>query len=243
MNSVQRYYNQSYTKTQLDLDEKGNSFKKISNLWIEPDYKLKILDLGCGAGSVSAELINRGHHVTGIDVMKDAVERACRRGLDALVYDLNNPLPFEDNSFDRVLALDILEHLFDPIAMLTEIQRVLKSQGHLLLFLPLHFDIRQRFHILFGKGIVSYEHLYYDANTTAWNYFHIRFFTLSETYSMLRSTNFVPDTDPDYRPIITSDLPKLWRNIFSWQGVKKLAQHWPNLFSSGVFMRLQNMKN
>lgn len=243
MSSVQHYYDQSYAQNQLSLDEKGNSFNKIRGLWIEPERKINVLDLGCGTGSVSAELITRGHHVTGIDVMADAVKRACERGLNALVYDLNNPLPFEANSFDCVLALDILEHLFDPIAMLMEIQRVLDSQGYLLLFLPLHFDIRQRFRMLFGKGIVSYEHLYYDANTTAWNYFHIRFFTLHEIYNMLQLTDLVPDANPDYRPIITSDLPKLWRDIFSWQRAKKMAQHWPNLFSKGVFMRLRNQRN
>jgi len=188
---LSKYYNENYAKAQLDLDEEGNTFSKISGLWKETKPHMRILDIGCGAGAVSNELVRRGHEVYGLDLMKEAVTRAKERGIHAEIYDVNDlPLPFQNGFFDCILALDILEHLFDPLSLLQEMKRVLSAQGYAIVFLPLHFDIRQRFRILSGKGILLYEHLWYDPNLVSWNYFHIRFYTLKEAERFIRACGF-----------------------------------------------------
>lgn len=53
---LKEYYNENYAKIQLDLDERSNNFSKISDLWKETKPQIRILDIGCGAGSVSHEL-------------------------------------------------------------------------------------------------------------------------------------------------------------------------------------------
>ena len=188
---LDKYYNESYAKTQLDLDERSNSFSKIDSLWKETRGQMRILDIGCGSGSVSHELVKRGHEVYGLDIMKEAIVRAKQRGIRAEIHDLNNlPLPYQDGFFDCVLALDILEHLFDPLSLLQEMKRILSERGYAIVFLPLHFDIRQRLRILSGKGILLYEHLWYNPNSVSWRYFHIRFYTLQEAQEFIRAGGF-----------------------------------------------------
>jgi SAM-dependent methyltransferase len=233
---MKEYYNQRYAKTQLDLDEKGNTFEKIRDVWQENKMPMRVLDIGCGAGSVSGELVRRGHLVHGLDVLEEAVCRAKRRGIQAEVYDLNRlPLPFEENHFDCVLALDILEHLYDPLGLLRDLYRLLAPDGFAIVFLPLHFDIRQRLRILTGKGILLYEHLLYDPNCKPWEYFHIRFFTLGEAQDLLRIARFRIDAQV-FRPMVISDLHVYEKPFRIGRILKYLTSRHPALFASGVKM-------
>lgn len=230
------YYNQSYAKNQLDLDERGNTFDKICDVWQEKKSRMSILDIGCGAGSVSEELVRRGHTVHGIDIIEEGVSRAKKRGLIAEVYDLNQvPLPFEDGSFDCVLALDVLEHIFDPMALLKEIKRLLRVSGYAIIFLPLHFDLRQRLRMLVGKGLIQYEHLMYDPNCVAWEYFHIRFFTLYEAEAFITAGGFFIERRV-YRPIVTANIGWPGKLLLNIRTARFLAPRLPSLFASGVKM-------
>ena len=233
---VSKYYNENYAKAQLDLDEEGNTFSKISDLWKETKSQMRILDIGCGAGSVSGELAKRGHEVYGLDIMAEAVARARNRGINAEIYDVNNlPLPFKDSFFDCILALDILEHLFDPLSLLRNMKRILSDQGYAIVFLPLHFDIRQRLRILAGKGIMLYEHLWYNPNSVSWEYFHIRFYTLREAEIFIRVGGFCIQQRV-YRPIVAADMGRLGHRFFNTSAAQFLSRRLPTLFSSGILM-------
>jgi SAM-dependent methyltransferase len=231
---VKEYYNNTYARTQLDLDEKFNTFSKISDMWEESKPCMRILDIGCGAGSVSDELVKRGHEVYGMDIMREGVDRAKRRGILAEIYDVNDvPLPYKDSFFDCILALDILEHLFDPLSLLRDLNRLLSADGYAIIFLPLHFDIRQRLRMLLGKGILLYEHLWYDPNCVSWEYFHIRFFTLPEAEEFIKMGGFVIERRV-YRPIITSDMGWIGRRLWNASAKRFLANRFPSLFASGI---------
>lgn len=237
---LREYYNDKYAKTQLDLDEGSNTFSKISDLWKETKPQMRILDIGCGAGSVSGELAKRGHEVCGLDIMAEAVARAKNRGINAEIYDVNNlPLPFKDSFFDCILVLDILEHVFDPLSLLREMRRVLSAEGYSIIVLPLHFDLRQRLRILAGEGIVHYEHLWYDPNCVSWEYFHIRFFTLHEAEEFIKKGGFVIERSV-YRPIIAADMSWLARHFLNASAARFLANRIPSLFSSGIKMVIRN---
>jgi len=235
---VKAYYDRIYANGHLDLDEQGNTFVKIADAWRETKPKMRVLDIGCGAGSVSGELVQRGHLVYGLDVMDEAVRRATQRGLTAQVYDVNKGLPLEDGYFDCVLALDILEHLFDPLAALREIRRVLAADGYAIISLPLHFDLRQRLRILAGKGIVSYEHLWYNPDNVAWGYFHIRFFTLREVKDFIATGGFRIEHRV-YRSKFTKDMHWLGNLFLNWRVVALLTAIRPSLFASDIKMVIQ----
>jgi ubiquinone/menaquinone biosynthesis C-methylase UbiE len=93
-----------------------------------------ILDVGCGTGG-NLTLFNG--FVVGLDISPQALELARKRNPDAVLCrgEAEN-LPFKDESFDLVLALDLLEHLPDDIKGLSEMYRVLKKGGNALITVP-----------------------------------------------------------------------------------------------------------
>ncbi|MDQ3132929.1 MAG: class I SAM-dependent methyltransferase [Acidobacteriota bacterium] len=94
----------------------------------------RILDVGCGTGG-NLEMLEKFGVAEGVDVSDDALEFCKLKGLKAH-KGLAESLPFADESFDVVTALDVIEHLDDDVAGLTEMHRVLKSGGKTLIFVP-----------------------------------------------------------------------------------------------------------
>lgn len=93
-----------------------------------------VLDAGCGSGTLSAALLGRGATVTGIDASAEMLELAKQRlGGDAelRLADLDDPLPFEDDTFDDAIASLVLHYLQDWSTPLAEMRRVLKPGGRL----------------------------------------------------------------------------------------------------------------
>jgi len=97
--------------------------------------QLEILDVGCGTGSTLKELERYGHAI-GADVSEEAVRFSKLRGC-ANVYRIEEGgLFFEDEMFDLVVALDVIEHITDDCAALSEYYRITKYSGILLLTVP-----------------------------------------------------------------------------------------------------------
>lgn len=87
-----------------------------------------VLDLGCGDGLFLEMLQRKGFEAEGLDASSEAVKKCIAKGLKAQVYDFTHkPLPYEDNSFDSVVLLDVLEHTYSPEPMLCEAARVAKT--------------------------------------------------------------------------------------------------------------------
>jgi SAM-dependent methyltransferase len=99
-----------------------------------PNSKLSILDVGCGTGA-NLEMLKQFGDAEGVDVSDDALEFCRLKGLK-VHKGLAESLPFADESFDLVTALDVVEHLDDDIAGLKEMNRVLKADGKTLIFVP-----------------------------------------------------------------------------------------------------------
>lgn len=89
----------------------------------------RTLDLGCGEGRVGAFLQSLGHHVIGVDASPGMVELARERH-DAIVADAA-ALPFDDGSFDLVIAYMSVMNFDDPESAIAEAARVLEPGGRL----------------------------------------------------------------------------------------------------------------
>ena len=96
--------------------------------------KIRILDVGCGTGA-NIEMLSQYGEAEGVDVSDDALEFCRRKGL-AVQKGLAETLPYAEGSFDLTTALDVVEHLDDAVAGLTEMYRVTKSGGYSLIFVP-----------------------------------------------------------------------------------------------------------
>ena len=95
----------------------------------------KILDAGCGTGA-NLKMLKAYGSAEGVDISPQAVEFCRERGLNSVKLGAIEHLPYDDDSFDLVTALDVIEHLDDDLAGLREIRRVLRSDGRLLVFVP-----------------------------------------------------------------------------------------------------------
>lgn len=94
----------------------------------------RVLDVGCGTG---ANLLLFDGQIVGLDISLKALKLAKRRKRNALlVQGSATALPFKDEIFDLVLALDLLEHLPDDLQGLREMYRVLKKGGTILVTVP-----------------------------------------------------------------------------------------------------------
>lgn len=99
------------------------------------DRRPRILDVGCGTGANLLMLSQYGD-AEGVDISKDALAFCRERGLDKVKLGAGEQLPYEDGTFDLVTAFDVVEHMDDDLAGLSEMRRVLRPGGRVLLFVP-----------------------------------------------------------------------------------------------------------
>jgi 2-polyprenyl-3-methyl-5-hydroxy-6-metoxy-1,4-benzoquinol methylase len=100
----------------------------------------RVLDVGCGEGRFAAALEHAGALVVGIDVAEEPLRRARTRhpSLDLRVVDGEGSWPLHDAAFDVVWAGEVIEHVADTATWLSEVRRVLRPGGTLLLSTPAH---------------------------------------------------------------------------------------------------------
>ncbi|MDQ1639852.1 MAG: hypothetical protein QOF62_3191 [Pyrinomonadaceae bacterium] len=96
---------------------------------------LNILDVGCGTGA-NLEMLSQFGQAEGVDVSAEALEFCRERGLQQVKQGAAEALPYENDSFDLVTGLDVVEHLDDDVAGLKEMRRVLRAGGRAVLFVP-----------------------------------------------------------------------------------------------------------
>ncbi len=95
----------------------------------------RILDAGCGSGRNMVELTRHGT-VTGIELSGPSVELARGRNAGEVIAGSVLEMPFPDGSFDFAVSLDVIEHLEDDLAALTELRRTIAPGGALLVTVP-----------------------------------------------------------------------------------------------------------
>jgi malonyl-CoA O-methyltransferase len=105
---------------------------KVAEL-LGPVSGLRILDLGCGTGRHSLRLATAGAIVTAVDFSEGMLAQARKRAGDLPVnfhaHDLTQPLPFADDSFDRIICGLVLDHIPEPEPLFAEMRRVCAPTG------------------------------------------------------------------------------------------------------------------
>lgn len=102
---------------------------------------MKVLDVGCGRGfyEIAISTIYPGHMVVGVDLNEGyltVARKTVRSNSISFIKADATELPFPDNSFDRVICSEVLEHVKDDCAVLSEIHRVVKKKGKVLISVP-----------------------------------------------------------------------------------------------------------
>ena len=177
--------NKSYAA--LDLEtlaalDPNTSYAKIREL---VGSGKRVLDVGCGPGNLATILSRMGNVVVGID--KDdgalaAAQRVCERTIAADLDDAELGELVADERFDVVVFADVLEHVRNPVKLLTSSRRVLREAGCIIVSIPnvAHGAVR----LALLRGRFEYQQLGILDDT------HLRFYTRESVLRLLSESGF-----------------------------------------------------
>lgn len=119
------------------LDEKNKRTLELTS----PKTTDKILVIGTGVYPKIEFFLNKLYkckNITSGDIEKPNIQNAKKQlpQLKFIYLDAQKKFPFKDKSFDKIIFTDVLEHLLNETIALSEIQRILKQQGTLILSVP-----------------------------------------------------------------------------------------------------------
>lgn len=177
------------------------------------------LDLGSGDGLFLSLLKEKGISGEGLDISEEGVAKTRRKGLKASVFDFNAKLPFKDNTFDVVVMLDLLEHVYAPERLLKEAVRV--SRNSLIVSVPNFSSLPARLQTLAGS--VPENNHPHKGHIFWFNYFILK--------KLTRSAGVYP---------VEIRVNTFWQNYFVVGALLKfLARIWPSLFALSFVVQLK----
>ncbi len=147
-NRYHKLYDTAYYERLHRLNSIGNNaYREAQRLetievLCKPHISDKVLELGCGTGFYTRLLAPRVHRIVGIDFSATAIEKAVAQGqadnVQFVIGDMQNLSMFPDSLFDKILAIDVLEHLSDSQlhTCLGQIARLLYKGGAFVFFTP-----------------------------------------------------------------------------------------------------------
>lgn len=165
--------------------------------------KHRILDIGCGNGSLTNFILQQGYEVVGIEESESGIKLASENYPDCQfiqgsIYDL--PDKELEEKFDIVISLEVIEHLFYPKELVRAAKKILKPNGILIITTPYHGYLKNLMLAITGKM---------DKHFTAlWDGGHIKFFSVNSLTSLLESENY---TDINFK--FAGRYPYLWKTM------------------------------
>lgn len=185
-----------YDKWKIDLSYYSHSRPEVARL--VPRAAKKILDVGCGAGALGLELLNRQDcELYGIECNSFVGSLAKNYYARVDIADIEQfDFPYEKDFFDCILLADVLEHLKNPWQIVKELSHYLKPSGSLICSIPNITHAEALFPLLLGKwdyvdaGILDRTHLRFFTPQTVQSLFP------SDTFQIHSQTNQYIDNDP-----------------------------------------------
>ena len=134
------WYYQSIKRNPLQRYWHNRRFEEVGKLIEKSDSQ--ILDIGCADGVFTKVILDKSgaKKIIGIDVLKSSVDWANKhwKRNKRLTFRVGNAhdLKFKSNTFDAVFALEVLEHVHEPMKVFKEVKRVLKKGGYFVTLVP-----------------------------------------------------------------------------------------------------------
>ena len=225
------YYERYWTGKWRPLNEVGTFLSGVISSALA--QAANCIDVGCGDGRTAAQWNRDALDLVGVDVSESAVAAASARGIDARLVEDASSLPFENDSFDAALCLEVFEHLFAPHDVAAEIVRVLRPGGILIATVPNAAYWRRRADLaVLGRWNPLGDVL---AVAEPWRDPHIRFFTVRSFERMLRAAGYHPVSVGAHGGGILRDIPgarRLRRKADSSALYQRAERLFPALFGA-----------
>jgi 2-polyprenyl-3-methyl-5-hydroxy-6-metoxy-1,4-benzoquinol methylase len=139
------------------------TIKRFNELLDKFEYYRKnnrILDIGCGSGFFLEVAKNRGWQVFGTEYTVEAIEICNKKEISMHLGKLD-PLWFDENFFDIIVSIEVIEHINNPLEELNNIKTILR-EGGLFYFTTPNFNSIERFILRDKYSVIEYpEHLSY----------------------------------------------------------------------------------
>nr|WP_249808867.1 class I SAM-dependent methyltransferase [Bradyrhizobium sp. 174] len=169
-----------------------------------PAESLRLMDLGCGNGSVTELLRKRGHPVVGIDPSEDGIKAAKAKYPHLTVergsaYD---ELSKTYGKFDIVVSLEVVEHVYSPREYANTVYDLLVPGGIAIISTPYHGYLKNLALAITGK---------WDRHFTAlWDHGHIKFWSMPTLTTLLEEKGF-----RDIHYVRTGRIPALAKSMIA----------------------------
>jgi len=157
----------------------------------------KLLDVGCGSGSLLFKAKAKFNEVYGIDISPSRIEEAYKSAVKKFgennnfhfsVCNINEKINFPDNMFDAVTSIAVLEHVFDPYYVVSEVYRILKPSGIFIAEVPNIAYVKQRIKLLCGQLPVTSTPK--NWKEIGWDGGHLHYFTKKTFCGLLEDCGF-----------------------------------------------------
>ncbi len=180
---------------------------------------LRLLDIGCATGILLEEAEKRGMNATGIDLSRDAVTACKKKKLTAIFGRVTDYVKkAKHSSYDVIVASQVIEHEYEPIAMLRAIRLLLRPGGMALVMTP---GFETPYRIIMGSGWVGYKHPE-----------HLWFFSSGTLSHMMRYVGFGAIT-------VSRDIPRRYELSYAFRRLGEYNPSWGWLF--GPLYRLSHV--
>lgn len=180
-----------------------------------------VLDLGCDCGWLSTKIKEKfNSEIYGVDINQESLIEAEKKGINVLHYNLGQKdWPFEDESFDLLIAGDVIEHVIDTETFVQECYRILKKDGLLIVSVPNINAYYNRLLISLGQyplWIEAAPNISFAPFNVGWSTGHVRAFNRKAICKLLKYFNFeILKVKGVSGKIPTEMIPRKYK-IFSW---------------------------
>lgn len=225
MNSITKYNLNRYNNdTEFDIYSTWKNHKLRIEIMINfvkeafsksnKDIKnFKILDIGGNTGVISKMLQDIGYNVTVADISEEALKNCKSKKLKTINFDFNLEFPIKDNTYDLIIAGEIIEHILDVELFLNECNRILKENGYLVISTPNLATFKDRIRFLFGKTPrqINPHHEYLKLHIRQFTYSSLKESLEIAKFKLLKfKSNYFTLSTPNKKPIFIRSLAILF---------------------------------
>ncbi|GAX62918.1 methyltransferase type 11 [Candidatus Scalindua japonica] len=219
-----------------------------------------LLELGCGCGV----LLNRASSAqkAGADISAEAIKIAKKEvhasgKVDLRVVNIDSEnLPWESNSFEGCMAVEVLEHLFDPVHALAELNRVLEKNGKIVVTIPNSGYFYYRYYHLVtggvsdfhGNGMIVDEHIRYYCERQIMKmmqltgFGHIRIKGVMKTVVSTETIQQKRDRKLSFRKLLHAVRPTPVNVLSKSNKIFHLWKRYPSLFAVGLVIEARKVE-